>query len=278
MPATDNTSERNSRKHKCCLYVIWICLHRRYLADAAALRGLAQVAESKQGFPPASSLQGVDLQPEPRSDKLEIPEPWPDAPDVQYKTRVPYIPRLPYGASHKIPQRKEVKRKVIRPNWANVEDVKTIGTRKRTDPCVWNVKLCGGPKEKMWVEDVHDAPVQIWCRKSLTDEPLWNRAPSDTVTSSSSPQLKPRAIRTDAFNAGSTLSNLTAGYSSRAKGHEASNLTVGSHIRFASSTAIAAGLSQPIASRIRLHNYLSSKGVERKSQKKLQHEGVARLK
>ncbi|KAH8925983.1 hypothetical protein BT69DRAFT_1317928 [Atractiella rhizophila] len=85
MPATDDTSERNSRKRKCCLHVIWICLHRRHLADSAAPR--------------------VDLQPEPRSDKLEIPEPRLDAPDVQYKTRVPYIPRLPYGASHhKIPQ------------------------------------------------------------------------------------------------------------------------------------------------------------------------------
>ncbi|KAH8930546.1 hypothetical protein BT69DRAFT_1315009 [Atractiella rhizophila] len=96
MPATDDKSERNSRKHKCCLHVIWICLHRRYLADAAA----------------------------------------------------------PTQANALVQSRKEVKRKVIRPNRVNIEDMKTIGARKRTDPCTWNVKLCGGQKEKMWVEDV----------------------------------------------------------------------------------------------------------------------------
>ncbi|KAH8928794.1 hypothetical protein BT69DRAFT_431652 [Atractiella rhizophila] len=152
-----------------------------------------------------------ELNPNPNQGQTtsnEIPEPPPDAPDVQHKKRIPYIPRLPYGASHhKIPSeavvedrsrspnralpvqemtstsvqsRKEVKREAIKLNWGNVEDVKTvyareamegvkivdfafnIGARKRTDPCAWNLRLCGGPKEKMWVEDVGS---EIWLRK-----------------------------------------------------------------------------------------------------------------
>ncbi|KAH8925944.1 hypothetical protein BT69DRAFT_1279254 [Atractiella rhizophila] len=135
MQATDDTSERNPRKRK------------------------ANWRASNDPPPPIPPSQELNSNPnQGQTTSNEIPEPTTYARDIQHKKRIPYIPRLPYGASHhKIPSetvvvdrsrspnralpvqgmtstsvqsRKEVKREAIKLNSANVENVKTVYARE----------------------------------------------------------------------------------------------------------------------------------------------------